>query len=200
MLKCAGCGEEFEGKDYQRWSSNKGNNVYCGSVCKNALSSATAAKTNRKYASARMTSNNPMRKAEVRQSVSDTLKRIGHKPSVRGGNGTGLTTAEQMLSDATGLQPYIVNTHGGRSKGFPTHYKLDLADPQHMLAIEVDGNSHNLITRQAQDRKKESYLRSRGWTVLRFTNKQVLENTAYCVSIIKENSHGFATVPKRVLG
>ena len=166
--------------------------MFCSKVCSKAyvgkVSAKTMADTNRKYASARMTRDNPMSHPESLKKMKDTLKRIGHKPPVRGGNGTGLTTTEKILSEATGLQPHIVNTHGGRASGYPTHYKLDLADPKRMLAIEIDGNSHCLLSRQAQDRKKENFLKSLGWTVLRFTNQQVIEETKMCVEKIKKGA------------
>jgi len=142
------------------------------------------ADTNRKYASARMVSNNPMHDAATRQRVSDTMK--GRKPSVHGGNGNGLTAAEQALSEATGLLPYVVLTHMKRYSGYPAVYKLDLADPQRKLGIEVDGKSHCVLSQQVLDRKKENLLRTLGWTILRFTNKQALEETAECARKVKE--------------
>lgn len=187
-LNCAGCGNKFEATDPQRWSHNKGNNVFCGEVCVNANKSNTMASTNRKYASARMVANNPMARPESLKKMKRTLKRIGHKPTVRGGNGTGLSPAELVLAKATGLSPYVVPTHRSRNSGYPTHYKLDLADPQRLLAIEVDGNSHGLLARQAQDRKKEGLLRELGWTVIRFTNKQALEETQMCMEKIKKGT------------
>ena len=187
-LKCSGCGHNFEATDPQRWSHNKGKNVYCGEVCLNANKSKTMANTNRKHASARMVANNPMAHPESLKKMKGTLKRLGHKPAVRGGNGTGLSPAEQVLATATGLFPYTVPTHTKRGTGYPTHYKLDLADSARMLAIEVDGNSHSLLLRQAQDRKKENFLKYLGWTVLRFTNQQVLEETSACVERIKKGA------------
>ena len=149
------------------------------------------ARTNRKYAfkfSERMKNKNPMRNASSLEKMKETLKRIGHKPVIQGGNGRGMSSAERCLSSATGLLPYVVNTHMGRNNGYPTHYKLDLADPTRMLAIEIDGASHGLLLRQEQDHKKENFLRTQGWTVIRFTNKQVLENTVACVTRIGEVS------------
>jgi len=86
---------------------------------------------------------------------------------------------------ATGLNPHIVATHMGRGNGYPTHYKLDLADPEIMLGIEVDGSSHGLLSRQEQDRKKTAFLEALGWTILRFPNRQVLEGVERCCEIIK---------------
>jgi very-short-patch-repair endonuclease len=63
----------------------------------------------------------------------------------------------------------------GRLKaGYPTHYKIDCANPPRKFAIEVDGNSHHVETRKVEDAKKEAMLRSLGWTVLRFWNEEIL--------------------------
>lgn len=140
--------------------------------------------TNHKYASARMKANNPMRRATSLVKMKDTLKKIGHKPVIRGGNGTGLTFPEQVLSLATGLLPYVVTTHMKRDSGYPTNYKIDLADVSRMLAVEIDGPSHGLLSRRAQDQKKEIFLKSLGWTLLRFSNKQVLDDLQGCVDQI----------------
>jgi hypothetical protein len=128
---------------------------------------------------AQVRANNPMSSASVRAKVSATMRAIGHKPATRGGNGSGLTAAEQALSKATGLNPHVVPT-GGKGNGYPTHYKLDLADPTVMLAIEVDGGSHKSLKVRAADSRKEEFLRGRGWTVLRFTNSRVLTDTISC--------------------
>lgn len=184
-LTCSECGETFVGSESQGWKSAKGKNVFCGPICISVLSSRTASHTNTMYASARMTKNNPMTRLASLRKMKRTLKRIAHKPPVRGGNGTGLSPAERVLSEATGLQPYIVPTRTKRSEGYPTHYKLDLADPERMLGIEIDGASHGLLSRQAQDRKKEKFLRSLGWTIIRFTNQQAIEETKKCCDLIR---------------
>ncbi len=186
LLPCHGCGNYFKATNPQRWSYNKGKNVYCGDACLNANKASTMARTNRKYASARMLTSNPMFNSESLEKMKVTLKRIGHKPSIRGGNGTGLSKAENALSKATGLLPHVVPTNTKRGSGYPTHYKLDLADIERMIAIEIDGNSHSLLSRKEQDIKKENFLKSIGWTVLRFTNAQVLENINMCTKKIKE--------------
>ena len=42
------------------------------------------------------------------------------------------------------------------------------------LAIEADGTSHHSIIRREQDQRKDALLRGLGWTVLRFTNDQIM--------------------------
>lgn len=47
-------------------------------------------------------------------------------------------------------------------------YNIDLAFPDQKLAVEIDGgNWHTSPVHQKKDNKKESYLTSQGWTVLR---------------------------------
>ena len=67
----------------------------------------------------------------------------------------------------------------------PTCYKLDVANKELKIGIEIDGNSHAMLSRKAQDQKKEDFFRSIGWTVLRFTNKEVDQNLNGCVLAVQ---------------
>ena len=101
---------------------------------------------------------------------------MNHKPSVRGGNGSGATVAQQTLKDALGpewVMEFALSL-GRRTPGWPTCYKIDLANLRLQVAIEVDGFSHVAMVRKEQDRKKTEKLISLGWKVLRFTNKAIL--------------------------
>ena len=94
---------------------------------------------------------------------------------MQGGNGRGPTATEVALAAVLpSMRLGEIVPLGSRGNGYPTHYKLDLADRQAMLCIELDGASHYSRSRQAQDRKKEEKLRSLGWIVLRFWNKEIL--------------------------
>ena len=128
--------------------------------------------------------NNGATYPETRAKLSATMKRIGKRPPVRGGNGTGLSPCERLLAEATGLSPSTVPTGKGcRAAGLPSHFKLDLADPTIKLAIEVDGNTH-YGDRKAADARKTAFSAGRGWTVLRFTNAQVREDLAGCAATV----------------
>src|SRR5277367_4539978 len=105
--------------------------VYCSTECGKAyaakISSATMAETNRKYASARMTANNPMSSPESVEKMKTTLHAIGHQPHVRQGNGTGLTVPQKLLSERLQMDTEIVvQTHQPRDSGYPIVYKLDI--------------------------------------------------------------------------
>jgi len=117
---------------------------------------------------------NPMSDPKVREKSSRRLKEIQHKPSVHGGNGMGLTPPQQILLDVLGdewIAEYALSL-GPRTQGYPTCYKIDIANPKRKIAVEVDGHSHR--SRKAQDQKKDEKLASLGWTVLRFWNWDIL--------------------------
>lgn len=74
-----------------------------------------------------------------------------------------------------------------RSDGNPTHYSLDVANEALKIAVEVDGGSHVALAVRARDKRKDEFLRSRGWKVFRFTNRQVEEDLAACVRIVRSS-------------
>ena len=114
----------------------------------------------------------------VREKVSDTLQKMGHKPTLRGGNGTGPTKAEQvLLKELPGWDWNYAISLWKKQKDYPTCYKVDLAYPSLKIAVEIDGYSHKVLTRQVQDRKKEAKLKELGWLVLRVSNERALNNT-----------------------
>jgi very-short-patch-repair endonuclease len=116
-----------------------------------------------------------------RQSLSinaDTSRFQGYAPDTfnnRGGNGHGPTRHERLLLERLG-NGWAVNVIVPTGK-LPRHYKLDLANLEEMIAVEVDGNSHNSIERQEQDARKDAWLRAQGWTVVRIKNEEVLSLT-----------------------
>ena len=140
---------------------------------------------NRREAPERMRLHNPMFDVNARNKMRCTLKRIGWKPIVRGGNGKPLAVPHKMMADALSLAvEYPIPTRVPKGNGYPTCYKVDLAETSVKLAVEIDGNSHIPLTRQAQDRKKEELLRRLGWTVLRFSNAEVIRNLSGCVQTV----------------
>jgi hypothetical protein len=191
-FSCTQCSKAFTLLPWQvRQVSDRGR-AYCSKPCgiayRAAISSKVMAETNRKYASARMTERNPMADPTVRKRVSETLKRIGHGPKVRGGNGRPPTAAELVLAEKLNPMGFceqaVIVTGQPRGSGFPPAYKADCGCHMIKLAIEADGGSHNTLDRQAQDAKKDELLRSLGWTVLRFTNQQILTETEETMRVI----------------
>ena len=113
----------------------------------------------------------------VRRKISQRLQEIGHRPRIRGGNGTALTEPQQLLMDVLGSEwhpEYPVCLGTAWDASYPRAYKLDLANPAAKIGIEVDGHKHRSGRERAKDRKKGDKLASLGWTVLRFWNWDIL--------------------------
>src|SRR5574341_958378 len=176
LKTCAHCGTSFGPKVYEPGMS-RGHRVesetqfsrknFCGKSC---------AKKHQ----------NPMHSQEARDKVASTLRKIGHAPPLRGGNGKGATPQELALFaklEGGWELGYVVKTLRRPAQGYPHHYKLDLAHPLKMLCIELDGGSHGSKDRQVQDRKKDALLRSLGWKVLRLSNEQARSLFSTCESV-----------------
>lgn len=130
---------------------------------------------------------NPSSDASTRQKIAGTLRKMGHRPTVRGGNGAGLTKPQEILACwlGPGWHPEHVVSTGARIKGGPpTHYKIDVANPDLMIAVEIDGGSHGTLARQAADQRKTAWLSSRGWSVFRCSNQEVLSSAGLVIARI----------------
>ena len=195
-MKCRVCGKEIENPtDHQKDIFRRKGYCYCSKDCSQIImrkiSSETMKKTNEKYKdsfSKRMIENNPMKKEEIREKVKTTLRLKQWKPTIRKGNGTGATKAQLLLASSLGWEmEFVVKTgHSQRAgSGYPTCYKIDIANEKLKIAIEVDGNSHHSLERQKQDEKKTEFLIGLGWKVLRFKNKEVLNELESCLEKIK---------------
>ncbi len=138
----------------------------------------------------RITDLKPMLNPESRAKVSETLKRRGHKPRLQGGNGRPMSVPQALLLDALGTewQSEVVVATGTKGNGVPSHWKIDIAHPARMLAVEVDGGSHSSRKVMERDARKDAFLASRGWTVLRFTNQEVLSSLSTVLERIGSNS------------
>jgi len=125
-----------------------------------------------------------MHSEQTRLKVSLKLKEIGHKPALMGGNGRGLTVPQKALLEILGdgwFPEFAVKTGMKRDSGYPTCYKLDLANPELMIGIEVDGASHVGAKKQL-DKKKDLFLETLGWNVYRLTNAQAMSLSTTCMS------------------
>lgn len=104
---------------------------------------------------------------------------------IKGGNGRGPTLAEEVLLKALGdgwVYSHVVKTgdapqHGRGNR--PSHYKIDVANPDLKVAVELDGHSHRGA--EEIDQKKTRFLESRGWTVFRIPNRQAIQSTSEVV-------------------
>ena len=111
---------------------------------------------------------NPMHTLSVREAMAARLREIGHRPSLRGGNGCPPTLTELGLLFLLGAEwewGRPIPTRKPRGSGWPNHYKLDISHLGSMTCFEVDGGSH--AGRLSADLRKDGFLKSLGWSVYR---------------------------------
>jgi very-short-patch-repair endonuclease len=92
-----------------------------------------------------------------------------------------------LLAEKTGMVTELpISTKPIRHlmENLAKHYKADLADQTRKLVVELDGASHRSPNARAKDAKKEKALSLLGWSVLRFSNQDVMENTDSVVEAI----------------
>jgi len=63
------------------------------------------------------------------------------------------------------------------------NYIVDFVCFENRVVIEVDGSQH--MVEVARDKERERWLRSQGFTILRFWNNEVLRNTGGVLEIIR---------------
>jgi len=68
--------------------------------------------------------------------------------------------------------------------GISSCYKLDVANSTLKLGIELDGPSHHTPKARVLDKKKTDFLSGMGWTVLRFSNREVTNDLEGCVRTV----------------
>lgn len=98
-------------------------------------------------------------------------------------NGSGPTVAQKMLFDALPVGAVMEFPVSMGSVGTPA--RVDIAIPLFRLAIEVDGHSHSIQSRKDIDAKKERVLRERGWTLLRFSNAEIVRHLPWVLARIR---------------
>lgn len=72
-----------------------------------------------------------------------------------------------------------------RVTGFGRSYRLDLAYPEVLLAIEYDGAEHREAAQARRDLEREAVLTRLGWTVLRFSAGTVLHEPARVAATVR---------------
>ena len=106
------------------------------------------------------------------------LKEIRHKPIRNGGNGRPLPLPQLALLHVLGegweAEVAVPTRMRHLNLGYPTNYKIDIANRERKIGIELDGSSHCSLVRQEQDRKKMGFLTSQGWSIYRVSNNQAL--------------------------
>jgi hypothetical protein len=120
---------------------------------------------------------NPFKNPSVSSRGTATNREHGF-PTLNGGNGTGLTKAQHLLSQKLNwpTEVVVVTDALARESGSPWSYKVDIANPETLIAIEVDGETHRTLKVRERDCRKTAFLERTGWMVYRFTNRQVIEH------------------------
>ena len=97
----------------------------------------------------------------------------------------GMTKAEACL------WKYVVRA--GKMKGYGfrrqrpvLNYIADFMCKELMLIVEVDGSIHELEEVRKNDKQRQKALEEAGFTVLRFTNNEVLTNIQWVHSCLEE--------------
>ena len=203
-LKCEWCGISFQREKRQRFCSKSCSAKWRMSrpdfvaslhtpkraeACRQAMqrlrrNPQAMEKLRRYLLSGRNPFRDPAKRAEARNKAHQKLAASGY-PMLNGGNGKGPTQPQLVLARLLGWpMEYVVPTKG--LPGYPSHYKLDIANPERRIAIEVDGQSHSSKAGRAKDIKKTRFLESRGWTVLRFRNREVLQDLTSVLKVIRQ--------------
>jgi hypothetical protein len=120
---------------------------------------------------------NPMHSVESKEKMIATLKEKNHRPKKPGGNGTGMSEAEMALSKKLGedwISQFVIAMMPPESgkKKYPHPYKFDFGNEKLKVLIEVDGISHKMLARKAQDSHKRRSVELLGWKVLSISNTQ----------------------------
>jgi hypothetical protein len=134
---------------------------------------------------------NKNRSIEVRSKQSLKIKSKiadgSYNPFGRGtyGNGGALTPTQIYLLDI--FKNFEAEVAIGLKDGeFPRNYKIDLANADLKIGIEVDGTSHK--GREAQDLRKEIRLGSIGWKIVRIPENYSKEQLLVLKRLIQQMS------------
>ena len=95
-----------------------------------------------------------------------------------------MTRAETLLWRY--LKAHHIDGLGFRRQVPMRGYVADFACHAARLVVELDGESHDFLQRQQSDQRRDCWFASQGYTVLRFTNEQVLTNLEGVVEAIRE--------------
>ena len=97
-----------------------------------------------------------------------------------------MTRAETLLWRY--LKAHHIDGLGFRRQVPMRSYVADFACHEARLIVELDGETHDFAERLRSDRVRDAWFRSQGYTVLRFTNQEVLSNVEGVVEVIRQTA------------
>jgi very-short-patch-repair endonuclease len=75
------------------------------------------------------------------------------------------------------------------------NYIADFISHSTRLIVELDGESHDFVSRQSADKARDAWFESQGYLVLRFTNDEVLRNLRGVAQAIIEAANSRRIAP-----
>jgi very-short-patch-repair endonuclease len=117
--------------------------------------------------------------------LSETHRRNGHTVPPESAYRSAPTKEEIRLAAALPARWFLHHRlDRGTKHGARSLVEIDLALPAARVAVEVDGPGHRLTKQKAIDRRKEDFLMSRGWRVIRVGNEEVRTALEGCDAFI----------------
>jgi very-short-patch-repair endonuclease len=104
-----------------------------------------------------------------------------------------MTRAETLLWRY--LKAHRIDRLGFRRQVPMGDYIVDFVCHAGRTVVELDGESHDFEARQRRDRARDEWLETRGYIVLRFTNRDVLSNLEGVVTVIRETTNARRGAP-----
>jgi len=146
---------------------------------------------------------------EVIERINRLEKRTAHPQPLPGEGGTDCLKAYQMADcsvynklkrfaaenrkNQTEAESILWNYIKGKQLGASFRrqhiigpFIADFSAPSIKLIIEVDGGYHQLPGQQISDEERSNYLQSKGLTILRFTNDQIIADTDNVITQIQK--------------
>lgn len=97
-----------------------------------------------------------------------------------------MTRAETLLWRY--LKAHHIDGLGFRRQVPMGSYVADFVCHAGKLIVELDGEPHDFVSRQHADQKRDAWFESQGYTVLRFTNADVLSTLEGVVEVIRQTA------------
>lgn len=104
----------------------------------------------------------------------------------------GMTRAETLLWRY--LKAHRIDGLGFRRQVPFRHFVADFACHAARIIVELDGETHDFVSRQNSDKARDVFFRSQGYLILRFANDDVLKDLAGVIEAIRN-----AAVPRHML-